>query len=130
MSNLLEIMGSVGGAIALLDRLAENPKMRKVKGNPRGRSKGAITRKSQATKKPPTKRLIARRKKTLSAPKGFFANPVHAYKHAIQVAGPGSRPGSPNWRTVGVFKSREEAMAFGRAYADKNRETVGYKKLP
>lgn len=46
-----------------------------LKTNPRGRSKGSITRKSQVTGKPPTKRLIARRMKNARAPKGFFANP-------------------------------------------------------
>jgi len=47
-----------------------------VASNPRGRSKRSVTRVSQATGKRPTRRLIARRVKTLRAPAGLYANPV------------------------------------------------------
>lgn len=41
-----------------------------------GTLKKSPTRKSQATGKKPTKRLIARRVSTEKAPKGYFANPI------------------------------------------------------
>jgi hypothetical protein len=65
------------------------------KGNPIGKSakksavkkkavpkKKAVSRPSQATGKKPTKRLVERRKKTASAPKGYFANPIVGEKAA------------------------------------------------
>jgi len=48
----------------------ENPRR-----NPTKRKRKSLTRRSQATGRAPTSRLIMRRRKTLRAPKGFFANP-------------------------------------------------------
>lgn len=44
--------------------------------------KKSITRKSQATGKAPSKRLVARRKKTARGPAGYFANPIKGTKAA------------------------------------------------
>jgi hypothetical protein len=59
-----------------------------TKNNPRGRSKRGVTRVSQATGRKPGKRLVARRKATKRAPKGFFANPARktpARQYVVQI---------------------------------------------
>lgn len=46
-----------------------------AKRTPRGRSKGGLKRPSQSTGEAPSSRLLKRRRKTVAAPRGFFANP-------------------------------------------------------
>ena len=75
-----------------------------VASNPRGRSKRGVTRPSQITKKPPTKRLLARRKKTARAPAGFFANPADAFCYfGVKVSAGNDRNGNPR-RAVAFFR--------------------------
>lgn len=109
------LYGTQKELIAELHRVAGapqlNPRGIQMKKNPRGRSKRGVTRVSQFSKRKPTKRLIERRKKTLRAPRGFFANPAQSFPFVVEQ----QRAGSPSWRIVAAFKSRPEADAYAKA---------------
>lgn len=81
--------------------------------NPRGRSKRGITRVSQATGARPSKRLIERRKKTLKAPKGYFANPKLRKGQVFVVT---NKAG--DW--LAEFGHRDDAVRWAKAYANRH----------
>lgn len=102
--------------IELLGSRFKNPK-RRAKRKPRGRSAGGVNRPSQATGKKPTKRLVKRRRKTLRAPAGVFANPV---KHGYTVSAKGAE--------IATFKTRAHAAQYGQAFADTYQISVKVSK--
>lgn len=79
------------------------------KSNPRA----YVKRASQATGAPPSKRLLTRRKKALSAPAGYFPNPKAAMMTGYQVICM-----HPKKHVVGIFKTMAEAKLVARAMAD------------
>lgn len=81
--------------------------------NPRGRSKRGITRVSQATGARPSKQLIERRKKTLKAPKGYFANPKLRKGQVFVVT---NKAG--DW--LAEFGHRDDAVRWAKAYANRH----------
>jgi len=104
--------------IAARERFAEMARSgafkRRVKRNPVigiKSKKKSLTRRSQSTGRAPSSRLIMRRRKTLRAPKGFFANPNSRLYRVLE-----RRPSASSWSPVGSFPSRQRAMQYARAY--------------
>lgn len=96
------------------DQIAKELNARTVANNPRGRSKRSIHRPSQITGKTPTKRLVARRAKSLKAPKGFYANPVPLNFIVTELDG----------TVIASFATRPAALQFASAFATKNKRKV------
>jgi hypothetical protein len=103
-------------AIALSEQRAG-----KVKRNPdKTKPRAYVKRASQATGAPPSKRLITRRKKALTAPAGYFPNPKAAtMMTAYQVICM-----HPKKHVVGIFKTMAEAKMVATAMA--NAKGVAY----
>jgi len=83
-------------------------------GNPdKSKPRAYVKRASQITGAPPSKRLVSRRKKALSAPAGYFPNPKAAMMTGYQVICM-----HPKKHVVGIFKTMAEAKLVARAMAD------------
>jgi hypothetical protein len=75
-----------------------------------------VKRVSQATGAPPSKRLMTRRKKALTAPAGYFPNPKESGMVAVyQVVCM-----HPKKHVVGIFKTMAEAKQIATAMANAN----------
>ena len=84
------------------------------KTNPdKSKPRAYVKRASQITGAPPSKRLLTRRKKALSAPAGYFPNPKAAMMTGYQVICM-----HPKKHVVGIFKTMAEAKLVARAMAD------------
>jgi hypothetical protein len=85
------------------------------KTNPdKAKPRAYVKRASQATGAPPSKRLVTRRKKALTAPAGYFPNPgKRTYEVFCQT--PGMKVNS--WTKVASFFSAEKAKQYAKAYA-------------
>jgi hypothetical protein len=87
------------------------------KRNPsKAKPRAYVKRVSQATGAPPSKRLMTRRKKALTAPAGYFPNPkasgmVTAYQVICM---------HPKKHVVGIFKTMAEAKQIATALANAN----------
>lgn len=79
-----------------------------------------VKRVSQATGAPPSKRLVTRRKKALTAPAGYFPNP----KTGAMMTGYQVICMHPKKHVVGVFKTIAEAKMIATAMA--NAKGVAY----
>lgn len=79
-----------------------------------GTLKKSPTRKSQATGKKPTKRLVARRMSIEKVPKGYFANPTQAQRN---------RPKwvvyYPTGKVFHIAMTRQSALAIAKEQGDK-----------
>ena len=86
-----------------------------VKRNPdKSKPRAYVKRASQATGAPPSKRLVTRRKKALTAPAGYFPNPgKRTYEVFCQT--PSMKVNS--WTKVASFFSAEKAKQYAKAYA-------------
>jgi len=102
-----------------------------VKSNPAKRIGTARPKRvSQITKRPPTKRLVARRRKNTDA--GYFPNPlepkVHRKQQKKNVNHPVNfpygveylNPGTGHWNILSAFKELKNAKEYARAWADAN----------
>lgn len=87
----------------------------------------SLNQPSQATGKKPTKRLVARRKKTAAAPRGYYANPKKVavlgnssgFKHRVyQITATGRK-------LIAGFMSRADATAYAQAFADAKGVQMG-----
>ena len=83
-----------------------------------------VKRASQATGAPPSKRLVTRRKKALTAPAGYFPNPGSAMMTAYQVICM-----HPKKHVVGVFKTMAEAKQIATAMANAKGVAYGVKTV-
>jgi len=99
---------SDAGSAAAAHWRAAGKRLFTLRSNPGRKS---LTRRSQATGRAPTSRLVMRRRKTLRAPKGFFANPNSRLYRVLE-----RRPSASSWSPVGSFLNRERAMQYARAY--------------
>lgn len=80
---------------------------------------------------PPSKRLMARRKKTAKAPAGVYANPARVeYAAALPTYYPVGRVavhlasrGKPG-QLLAEFPRKADALTFAKAYADKHQKSV------
>lgn len=120
--------------VAARKRFAEMARAGVFAKNPAKRKAKPVTRVSQATGAPPTKRLVKRRKKTATAPKGFFANPAARENQlfAVKLNAGNDRNGNPRrgWvvceildaidaRAIGfVDEEYGGSSALSRAYGD------------
>jgi hypothetical protein len=84
-----------------------------------------VKRMSQATGAPPSKRLVTRRKKALTAPAGYFPNPkTAAMMTAYQVICM-----HPKKHVVGIFKTMAEAKQIATAMANAKGVAYGVKTV-
>ena len=91
------------------------------KRNPdKAKPRAYVRRASQATGAPPSKRLVARRKKALTAPAGYFPNP----KTPAMMTGYQVICMHPKKHVVGVFKTMAEAKQIATALV--NAMAVAY----
>ena len=96
------------------------------KRNPdKAKPRAYVRRASQATGAPPSKRLVTRRKKALTAPAGYFPNP----KTAPMVVGYQVICMHPKKHVVGVFKTMPQAKEMARALADYGGVPYAIKKV-
>ena len=106
-------------AMAKAGKFAKNPAKRKV------------TRASQTTGEPPTKRLVKRRKKTATGPKGFFANPKQKRTipyTASEASGKNKRYLVRDLTTgedIAEFGTKKDAIEYAQFFADKWNHQVG-----
>lgn len=95
------------------------------KTNPdKSKPRAYVKRASQATGAPPSKRLLTRRKKALSAPAGYFPNPKAAMMTGYQVIGM-----LPKKNVVGIFKTMARAKNIATFMADANGVPYGVKTV-
>ena len=85
-------------------------------------------RKSEATKKTPTKRLVARRKRNTKA--GYYPNPLESQVHRTRTKKNVDHPinfpyavqykntGTGEWHSLSAFKELEKAKEYAAAYAN------------
>jgi hypothetical protein len=92
----------------------------KRKSNPLTRVK--VKSPSMLTKKAPTKRLVARRKRTARAPAGYYANPAGRTPagYAVHKATTGGTAGA----LLAVFPNKAAAVEYGQAVADQKKVSV------
>jgi hypothetical protein len=109
---------TMNGAIKFLKN--QNTKTNPDKSKPRA----YVKRASQVTGAPPSKRLLTRRKKALSAPAGYFPNPKAAMMTGYQVICM-----HPKKHVVGIFKTMAEAKMVARAMADAKGVPYGVKAV-
>lgn len=110
--------------MASAKQLAALKKAREARAKKAGVKKVAVSAKSRATGKPPTARLKARRKKNLTAPAGYFPNPVKrksAPKFVVKVTTNAGKVGySSDLGTldtdIKVASKLSEKMAEARAH--------------
>lgn len=102
---------------------ADAKKRKTIKKNPAPRiGTKKPNRRSQATGKAPTKRLVQRRK--ANAKKGYFPNPTesktaHEFPFAVQV-----EYAHNMWKTLGLFAQKGDAVYFAQSLADKSKKQV------
>ena len=109
-------VGSYGQAATRI-----NPAKRKS--NPdKSKPRAYVKRASQATGAPPSKRLVTRRKKALTAPAGYFPNPYTMGKSKKKANFPFcvETKATENWSTKACFKTmqpaKEYAVALSKQY--------------
>jgi hypothetical protein len=71
-------------------------------------------RPSQITKRKPTRRLVARRKRNVK--KGYYPNPDHAKFHDLHYEVM-AKTSTGKWLTISVFSKEVDAKQYARAYA-------------
>ena len=93
------------------------------KRNPdKAKPRAYVKRASQATGAPPSKRLVTRRKKALTAPAGYFPNPYTMGKSKEKANFPFcvETKATENWSTKACFKTmqpaKEYAVALSKQY--------------
>lgn len=110
-----------------------------AKRNPdKAKPKAYVRRASQATGAPPSKRLVTRRKKALTAPAGYFPNPktkkaatlqdrVKKFKAELnfdkfktfkKVVGYYPSDSSPDYELVALFQTQAQAVNAAESYAE------------
>jgi len=97
----------------------------KRKRNPdKSKPRAYVKRASQVTGAPPSKRLVTRRKKALTAPAGYFPNPKAAMMTGYQVICM-----HPKKHVVGIFKTMARAKNIAIFMADANGVPYGVKTV-
>jgi hypothetical protein len=110
-----------------------------VKRNPdKAKPRAYVKRASQATGAPPSKRLVTRRKKALTAPAGYFPNPktkkaatlqdrvkkfkvelnFDKFKTFKKVVGYYPSDTSPDYELVALFQTQAQAVNAAESYAE------------
>lgn len=96
------------------------------KTNPdKAKPRAYVRRASQATGAPPSKRLVTRRKKALTAPAGYFPNP----KTGAMTTGYQVICMHPKKHVVGVFKTMVQAKQIATAMANANNVPYAVKAV-
>jgi len=96
------------------------------KRNPdKAKPRAYVKRVSQATGAPPSKRLVTRRKKALTAPAGYFPNP----KTGAMMTGYQVICMHPKKHVVGIFKTMAEAKQIATAMANAKGVAYGVKTV-
>lgn len=91
-------------------RSSKQPELDLFMSTQRNPARKNLTRPSQATGRKPGARLLRRRKRTIGAPRGFFANPAQSMYKVLARA----KPSAP-FALIGSFKDKARAMQYARA---------------
>lgn len=110
---------------ARLGGLRENPApapKRKTRARTQSAAEAYVRRKSQATGKAPSKRLVNRRIKNLRTPEGVFPNPSKRKQIVVEyeLSGPKyaiKKPGKYSWKELAAFPDTKEGAANAIDYA-------------
>ena len=88
-------------------------------------TKAGLKKPSIATKAAPSARTVKRRKKTMSAPEGFYANPTKISRrkgpceYAVEIMG----------KSIAHFEKLTDAKQYGAALADQRGKAVTIRKV-
>jgi len=138
---LNEAKRSTRGAVTLENLEVYNGKKYEpvLKRNPnKAKPRAYVKRASQATGAPPSKRLVTRRKKALTAPAGYFPNPktkkpltlqerskkfkielgFDKFKTFKKVVGYYPSDSSPDYELVALFQTQAQAVNAAESYAE------------
>jgi hypothetical protein len=103
------------------------------KRNPdKAKPRAYVKRASQATGAPPSKRLVTRRKKALTAPAGYFPNPYTMSKSKEKANFPFcvETKATENWSIKACFKTmqpaKEYAVALSKQYPNLTIRVMQY----
>ena len=107
------------------------------KTNPdKSKPRAYVKRASQATGAPPSKRLLTRRKKALSAPAGYFPNPKVKYtnrakdlKGEQRVGYSVHRADAPSYLAIAWFSKKSDAVQVAQEASDRTRKQLAVTRV-
>lgn len=116
-------------------------KIRNYKGgrktNPdKAKPRAYVKRASQATGAPPSKRLITRRKKALTAPAGYFPNPKVKYTNRAKDMKGDQRVGyavhmadRPSYQAIAWFSKKDDAVKVAQEASDRTGKQLAVTRV-
>ena len=121
---------TMGGATKWL--ASQNRKTNPDKSKPRA----YVKRASQATGAPPSKRLVTRRKKALSAPAGYFPNPKVKYTNRAKDMQGDQRVGyavhmadRPSYQAIAWFSKKDDAVKVAQEASDRTGKQLAVTRV-
>ena len=108
-----------------------------VKRNPdKSKPRAYVKRASQATGVPPSKRLITRRKKALTAPAGYFPNPKVKYTNRAKDMKGDQRVGyavhmadRPSYQAIAWFSKKDDAVKVAQEASDRTGKQLAVTRV-
>lgn len=108
-----------------------------VKRNPdKAKPKAYVRRASQATGAPPSKRLVTRRKKALTAPAGYFPNPKVKYTNRAKDMKGDQRVGyavhmadRPSYQAIAWFTKKSDAVQVAQEASDRTGKQLAVTRV-
>lgn len=108
-----------------------------VKRNPdKAKPRAYVKRVSQATGAPPSKRLVTRRKKALTAPAGYFPNPKVKYTNRAKDMKGDQRVGyavhmadRPSYQAIAWFTKKDDAVKVAQEASDRTGKQLAVTRV-
>jgi hypothetical protein len=108
-----------------------------VKRNPdKAKPRAYVKRASQATGAPPSKRLVTRRKKALTAPAGYFPNPKVKYTNRAKDMQGDQRVGyavhmadRPSYQAIAWFTKKDDAVKVAQEASDRTGKQLAVTRV-
>ena len=112
-------------------------KFRERKTNPdKSKPRAYVKRASQATGAPPSKRLVTRRKKALTAPAGYFPNPKVKYTNRAKDLKGDQRAGyavhmadRPSYQAIAWFSKKDDAVKVAQEASDRTGKQLAVTRV-
>jgi hypothetical protein len=109
----------------------------KRKTNPdKAKPRAYVKRVSQATGAPPSKRLVTRRKKALTAPAGYFPNPKVKYTNRAKDMRGDQRVGyavhmadRPSYQAIAWFSKKDDAVKVAQEASDRTGKQLAVTRV-
>jgi hypothetical protein len=109
----------------------------KRKTNPdKAKPRAYVKRASQATGAPPSKRLVTRRKKALTAPAGYFPNPKVKYTNRAKDMKGDQRVGyavhmadRPSYQAIAWFSKKDDAVKVAQEASDRTGKQLAVTRV-